>query len=295
MRLIAVCFGELLWDVFPTYRNIGGAPLNVTFRLNSLGMETFMVSKVGRDQQGIDILSYLDDSSISKSFIQIDQSFKTGEVTVNLDDEGCASYTINYPAAWDKINDTSNLEKLVAKSNVFIFGSLICRDIVSKETLFNLLNLAVFKVFDVNLRPPNYDQMLLLVLMKKSDFIKFNDEEILEICKYNNLNYNSLEEQIREISLFTNTQQICVTLGSNGAVLYIDKRFYYNRGFQVIIADTVGAGDSFLAGLIYQLLNKEQPQKSIDFACAIGALVASSKGANPTINKDQINKTLSSV
>lgn len=292
MSLIAVCFGEVLWDIFPEHKKIGGAPLNVALRLNSFGIDSIMVSKIGNDQNGFDIIDYVGTKGISGSFIQIDESYKTGEVYVILDKNGSASYDINYPVAWDKIDFNSKLKKLVLNADVFIFGSLICRDVVSKKTLFNALKLSKFKVFDVNLRVPYYDHMVLLELMKLSDFIKFNAEEIIEVCNYNQLKNNSLEDCIKSISNLTNTHQICVTLGSKGAVLYLNKSFYYHQGIKVEVVDTVGAGDSFLGSLIFRLLNGEKPQHALNFACVVGALVASNNGANPELDSQQINQLL---
>ena len=292
MSLIAVCFGEVLWDVFPTHKKIGGAPLNVALRLNSFGIDTYMASKVGRDKNGQIILDHVSNNGVHINLVQQDSQYKTGEVSVILDTSGNATYDIKAPVAWDHIEFDSDLEDQTAASDVFIFGSLVCRNQASKRTLLKALSLAKFKVFDVNLRAPHYDHDVLLELMKQADFIKFNDEEIVEICDCNNLKYNSLETQIKVISGFTNTHKICVTLGSKGAILFFNEAFYYNKGIQVKVADTVGAGDSFLASLIYQLLSGYQPQKSLDFACVVGALVASKEGANPVIQEEEINNHL---
>lgn len=292
MSLTAVCFGEVLWDVFPDHKKIGGAPLNVALRLNSFGVNTFMASKVGKDENGQIILDYVSNNGVHVDLIQQDSQYKTGEVSVTLDASGSATYDINVPVAWDHIKFNTELQVQTAAADVFIFGSLVCRNQVSKKTLFKALSMAKFKVFDVNLRAPHYDHEILLDLMKCADFIKFNDEEIIEICDYNNLEYNSLETQIKAISVFTNTHKICVTLGSEGAILFFNEAFYYNKGIQVKVADTVGAGDSFLASLIYQLLSGHQPQKALDFACIIGAIVASKEGANPVIQEEEINNHL---
>lgn len=292
MKLTAVCFGEVLWDVFPTHKKIGGAPLNVALRLNSFGIETFMASKVGKDENGQIILNYISDNGVHVNLIQQDSQYKTGEVLVVLDASGSATYDINAPVAWDHIEFNKDLRNQIVASDVFIFGSLVCRNRVSKEALFKALSMSKFKVFDVNLRAPHYDHVTLLSLMKCADFIKFNDEEIVEICQYNDLNYNDLESQVKAISTLTDTDEICVTLGAQGALLYKNQSFYYNKGIPVKVADTVGAGDSFLASLTYQLLSGHQPQKALNFACVIGAIVASKEGANPVIQLDEINQKL---
>jgi fructokinase len=145
------------------------------------------------------------------------------------------------------------------------------------------MNLAKYKIFDVNLRAPFYAKELLIELMNKADFIKFNDDELYEISEYMNSPYNSLEQNIHFIAEQTNTKHICVTKGSHGAVLYYNDTMYYNSGYKIEVADTVGAGDSFLAGLLTQLLTGNDTQFAINYACALGALVAQKEGANPKI------------
>lgn len=284
-----VCFGEVLWDVFPSGdKKIGGAPLNVALRLNTFKHQVTMVSAIGDDENGKKLLDYLYQNDVSASFIQKKQDFSTGEVSVTLNAKGVATYEIIHPRAWDKIELTGALKTNVKNADAFIFGSLVARDEVSRNTLFALLDLAAFKVFDVNLRQPHYSKEILKELMEKADFIKFNDEELYEIAGYFNSKYNSLEQNILFISEQTNTDKICVTKGEHGAVLLIDGKLFYNSGYQIKVKDTVGAGDSFLATLISQLLNSQNPQKAVDFACGVGALVAKSEGANPKLSLDDI-------
>jgi fructokinase len=166
---------------------------------------------------------------------------------------------------------------------------LASRDSTSHETLLKLIENSRFSVFDVNLRKPFYTKELLIRLMMQSDFIKFNDEELYEIAHFMKSPYHSLEQNIIFIAEKTNTNQICVTKGSHGAVLYQNGTMFSNSGYNVDVVDTVGSGDSFLAGLLFNLLNKKNPQEAIDFSCAVGALVAKNSGANPIISLDEIN------
>jgi fructokinase len=283
-----VCFGEVLWDVFPNLKKIGGAPLNVATRLQSFKNDVTMISAIGNDDLGKLILDYLKEHNINSSEIQVLNDFETGEVAVTLNDKGVASYEIVHPKAWDKIQFTKEASALVKQADAFVFGSLITRDKVSKNTLDKFLEIANYKIFDVNLRTPFYEKNILIELMQKADFIKFNDEEIYEIATYLNSPYKNLEQNIRFLSKETNTKQICVTKGEHGAVLLYDDTQFYNSGYQIKVADTVGSGDSFLATLISNLLKKENPQNAIDKACAVGALVAQKEGANPFISDKEI-------
>ncbi|WP_310595295.1 carbohydrate kinase [Flavobacterium sp.] len=285
-----VCFGEVLFDVFPTHRKIGGAPLNVGLRMASLGIDTQIISRIGQDEIGNELLDFVKENGVSTDAIQVDTTFATGEVLVQLDEKGSASYTINYPVAWDKIEATPEAQKVVTNADALVFGSLACRDNTSYKSLLTLLNSAKYKIFDVNLRTPFYTKELLLDLMNKADFIKFNDDELYEISEYLGSPFHSLEQNIQFIAEKTNTNHICVTKGSHGAVLLYDNQLFYNSGYKIKVADTVGAGDSFLAGLLTQLLTGVTPQNAINFACALGALVAQNEGANPKISPETISE-----
>lgn len=284
-----VCFGEVLFDVFPTHKKVGGAPLNVASRLSSFGNNVSMISAVGNDKSGVKILNYLNECGVKINLIQVNEHYKTGKVKVMLNEKGVASYDIKYPKAWDKIRINEAAKNKVKKSDAFVFGSLVARDESSRNTLYRLVELAKYKVFDLNLRRPYYTEEVLFHLMGKANFIKFNDEELYEVSEYLGSSYKSLEQNLKFVAEVTNTKHICVTKGEHGAVLFYEGKLYYNSGYLVKVVDTVGAGDSFLGTLISQLLNGEEPQKALDFACAVGAMVAQSEGANPKISLSDIS------
>lgn len=292
-KLKVVAFGEILWDVFENEKRIGGAPLNVVLRMKSLGCEVSMISGVGNDEDGRTILHEVETLGIDTNIISQSETFPTGLVKVTLDKKGSATYDIHYPSAWDKIEMNDFAQKIVSDSDVLIYGSLVCRDEVSRKSLKLLLQNEVYKVFDVNLRKPHYSYEVLEELMIVASFIKFNDEELQEIAAVWESPFVTIEENIQFIASRTNTKSICVTKGKDGALLFWEGKFYSNDGYQVQVADTVGAGDSFLAALITSLLTGKQPQEAIDFACAVGALVASSSGANPEISLVEIKKLIS--
>lgn len=292
--LKAVAYGEVLWDVFPDKKKIGGAPLNVALRMKSLGCDVAMISCVGKDEDGEAIINHIKQLGLNTEAIIQSQEFPTGLVNVKLNETGSATYEIKYPSAWDKIVLNDQAKNVVTNADVLIYGSLVCRDDVSRKSLEELLQAKVFKVFDVNLRKPHYSYDILKKLMLSADFIKFNDEEILEIASALQSPFTALEENIHFIAEKTNTNAICVTRGKDGALLFWKGMLYENKGYPVKVADTVGAGDSFLASLITYLLTNKDPQLAIDFACAVGALVAEAPGANPEISisriEDRINK-----
>ncbi|TDX08380.1 carbohydrate kinase family protein [Flavobacterium sp. S87F.05.LMB.W.Kidney.N] len=293
-KLKAVAFGEVLWDIFGNEKKIGGAPLNVALRMKSLGADVNMISCVGNDMDGEAIIAEVKRLGLDTDTILTSDDFPTGLVNVTLDESKSATYEILYPSAWDKIIPNDTARKSVQEADVLIYGSLVCRDEVSRQALEELLITNAYKVFDVNLRKPHYTYEILQQLMQSADFIKFNDEEITEISQALNSPFHTLEENMNFICSLTNAKAICVTKGKDGALLLWDKNLYSNSGYTIKVADTVGAGDSFLGALVTSLLTGKEPQVALNFACATGALVAGSDGANPEIPlvaiDDLINK-----
>jgi fructokinase len=282
-----ICFGEILWDIFEDGKKLGGAPFNVTNSLKDLGADVEFISRIGKDFLGNEILKELKSRGVSTIFLQEDPIYPTGKVTVDIDSDGSAKYEIDNDSAWDYIEKETKTVKMVSDASAFVFGSLIARA-KSFEALNSFLKVSKFSIFDINLRPPFYNQSLLIDLMNKSDMLKFNDEELDIIANGLESPFNSIDKNIEFIAEKTKTKIICVTKGKYGAVLYHHGDWFYNNGYKVIVKDSVGAGDSFLATLINGLIEKEPLQKTIDYACAMGALVANSFGANPTISKNDL-------
>ncbi|MFH6968923.1 carbohydrate kinase family protein [Flavobacterium sp. FlaQc-28] len=294
-NLKAVAYGEVLWDVFANEKKIGGAPLNVALRMKTLGCDVAMISCVGNDEDGKAIKDQVKQLGLETDTIVISEDFPTGLVNVTLNERGSATYEISYPSAWDKI-ELNDLAKATVKSaDVLIYGSLVCRDNVSRKALEELLQNDVYKVFDVNLRKPHYTYEILQELMNSADFIKFNDEELLEIAATMDSPFTSLEDNMRFVAEKNKVRAMCVTKGKHGALLMWEGELYQNVGYPVKVSDTVGAGDSFLAALITSLLTDKTPQEAIDFACAVGALVAESPGANPEISPSRIESLMEKV
>lgn len=285
-----VCFGETLFDVFPDKELIGGAPLNVASRLQSLGADVRLISRIGNDLKGREIIGFMQERNMSVASIQTDSILSTGTVKVKLNESGSATYSINSPVAWDHIETSPEDLKIVRNSGTFIFGSLVCRNAISRQSLDNLLVHARFKVFDVNLRLPYYSKDLILNLMKQSDLIKLNDEELKMIAEWLGFSELSVSDQLKLLSEQTDTESICLTLGADGAILFAKGEYFRHHGFKIQVADTVGAGDSFLAGLVYKLNSGSTEEDALYFACALGAMVAGKKGGNAIISIDTIEK-----
>lgn len=283
-------FGEVLWDDFPGGKVLGGAPLNVLVRLAALGADCSIISSRGEDEDGELLEQQVEARGVNTSLLQRCADQPTSLVKVRLDQDGIASYEIVYPCAWDRIRLEDDALQRVADSDVFIYGSLSARDPVSRATLEQLLERARFKVFDVNLRAPHYQLDQVLALMKAADLIKLNDDELYELADKAGSPYHSMLQNMLFLAELTDTPRMCVTLGGHGAVYLEDGRFYHHNGYRVKVVDTVGSGDSFLAGLIFKLQDKAPADDALAFACALGALVASRQGATPEISVEDIER-----
>ena len=288
-------FGEVLWDDFPTGKKLGGAPINVVTRIRALGWEAGIISRVGRDENGEEILRQVESKNLSTSLIQVDDQQATSLVKVTLNNQGSASYEIVYPCAWDRIEPDENACKYVAESDAFVYGSLATRDEVSRKTLDLLLQHAKLKIFDVNMRTPHYEYSRLIEMIKAADIVKMNDDELYEVARAAGSPYHSLEQNVCYLTEKYDCNRMCITLGQHGAVYYDKGKFNYHGGYRIEVADTVGSGDNFLAGFIFKLLQNAPADEILCFACALGAMVASRHGPNPVISLQEIEQFINPV
>jgi fructokinase len=280
-----ICFGEVLWDVLPAGKKPGGAPLNVAIHLKKQGINSAIVSSIGADSEGAELKQFLIAAGVDVRFLETDSSLPTSEVLVHLDAQKNATYEICEPVAWDNIQLNSKLESKAVKAGIVIYGSLASRNRTTRETLLHLLKSSdATRLLDVNLRPPYDSPEVVKDLLGLADFIKLNDEELFRIAAWNN-KAGDEKDLIQWMAEFYNCPIICVTRGTNGAALFIGGEIYEHPGFKVNAVDTVGAGDSFLAGLVAGLSENRSPEKSLEYACAVGAFVASQHGAVPHYTK----------
>lgn len=286
-----ICFGETLWDILPTKKVVGGAPLNVAIHLCNIGIDTLIISRIGNDALGRELTSFIKNKGMNLTFLEVDDLNPTGVVNVDISDANNANYDIVLPSAWDFISFKEPMLKAVKNANIFVFGSLAARTEVSRNTLLNLLKVAKYRVFDVNLRSPHFDKNTLDVLMNHADMVKLNDDEIKYIIGLHSKNH-SLKEQMTFLKSKYGLDRLCVTRGVNGAVIMDNKGFYEHPGYSVEVVDAIGCGDSFLATLLRNLIENISPQIALQKACAMGAMVATYDGATPVILENDIEEFL---
>jgi fructokinase len=279
------CFGEILWDVLPQQALPGGALMNVCIHLHKLGSHTKLISALGNDKAGADLKEYLYQQLGDIALIQTKNHLATGKVLVNLDDPLNAKYEIVKPVAYDEIDSP---EITLESNDILVFGSLASRGAYTKNTLLKLLEKPGLKVFDINLRAPHYTETSLKQFLKLADWVKFNDDEFELVCSWYQLNPQD-ELVFQKLAALWDVTLICLTKGGKGATLFIQNQIYHHSGFKVDVADTVGAGDAFLAALIHSYRKGLQPEMMLNNACALGSFVAGKNGANPPYKVDEIS------
>ena len=287
-----VCFGEILWDILPDKAVPGGAPMNVAYHLHQLGENPALLTRVGIDQRGKDLLDILKAKNINTEFIQLDYDTPTGIVHATPNEHGEMSYEIVAPAAWDNIQFDTTTESLVKDAGYFVFGSLVARNKKSKDTLFKLLEIATNKVLDINLRQPYYNRKIVKELLTKCDVVKMNLAE-LELITGWFAEYKSIEERMQLIQDKFKIRSVIVTMGSDGAIVNFRGSWHRHPGLKVQVADTIGSGDSFLAAFLSQIINEKEPEEALVFASGLGALVASKTGGWPEYTISEIEKLIS--
>jgi fructokinase len=286
-------FGEILWDCIPSGRHPGGAPFNVTAHLVQLGASASLLSAIGNDPLGEEILQVAKNKGVNVEFVGRHATLPTGTVLVSVDEKGDATYDIVKPVAWDEIEVPAEAATAIGNGRGFIFGSLSCRSPRNIGVLRDLLSLpGPLKFFDVNLRPPHSDPGTILKLAKQADVLKLNHKEVGKLAAYirtgdmtcpPSMDIDAIAEAAAVLAAATDTNRICVTRAENGAVLWDNGNLIAAPAPHVEVKDTVGAGDSFTAGLMIGLTGGTDVQRVLENACRIGAFVASQNGATPVL------------
>ncbi|WP_022825127.1 carbohydrate kinase family protein [Hymenobacter norwichensis] len=286
-----VCFGEILWDVLPSGKQPGGAPFNVAVHLHQLGQSVDLISRVGDDDLGTELLDFIESKGLRTDYVQHGKTHLTGVVKANVDDSNEVTYKIVQPVAWDYIQYDATVEKLVEQAEVFVFGSLAARQAPTRETLYRLLEHANFKVFDVNMRPPHYHKEVVKYLLEKTNLVKMNHHELAEIMAWFGQETDR-PTAMQWLATRFDLQAVCVTCGADGAMLWANNQLYRAPGVSVEVKDTIGSGDSFLAALLKGWLAGQEPGEMLRFACATGALVATHQGATPAFTETDVRELL---
>ena len=285
MSFNVVGIGEVLWDLLPSGPQLGGAPANFAYHAHALGAQAKVVTRVGNDALGREILDRFRSMGLSEKGVQVDQSASTGTVAVTLSGDGNPHFTILESVAWDCIAATSEALDAVREASAVCFGSLAQRNPSSRAAIQKLLTAvptAALRVFDINLRQSFYSCEIIEQSLKLPNLLKLNDGELVAVSEMFSLRGNS-EQQVKALADQFGLRAVVLTRGADGSLIYERGRWSEQRPKPVHMVDTVGAGDSFTAALVLGLLHEEDLDSAHAFAAEVARYVCSCVGATPPL------------
>ena len=280
--------GELLWDCFPDRRLPGGAPANVAFHAQQLGLSAATVTRVGCDPLGDEICGFLKSQGLCLDLVQRDPFHGTGTVTVETALAG-TKYTFKPDSAWDFLEAAPPLLAAMRAAKAVCFGTLAQRSLVSREAIHACLESVTADcqvVYDVNLRPPFYDREWIERSLCRATIVKLNDDEVQVLAAMLGTNASDITTFAKWLLSQFDIDLACITRGGDGCLLVCKNETVDVAGLPVQVVDTVGAGDAFTAALIQSRLAGWPLRRSGEFANRVGALVASRAGAMPVLTDE---------
>ena len=279
-----LCVGEVLWDSLPEGLFLGGAPFNVACHLRAAGTAVSMVSRVGADRLGDEVLRRAAKYGVGTELMQVDPTLPTGFVRVHVDERGNGSYEICEPVAWDSIEASEALLARAARARAIVFGSLAQRSETTRATIERLWHVAApsaVLVFDVNLRPPYESVDSVRASLARAHVVKLADAELARLGEWFGWRDADQREMMHALAREFGCDVVCVTRGGRGAALLHAGVFTEHPGFPAEVRDTVGAGDAFLAVLLAGLLAGASDAELLQHANLMGAYVVTQFGALP--------------
>lgn len=283
MKNIIVGLGEILWDVFPERKVLGGAPANFAYHASQFGFNGYIVSAIGEDLLGKEILSGMEDKGLNYLIETTD--YPTGTVEVTLNKAGVPQYEILENVAWDNIPFTARTENLAKNTQTVCFGSLAQRSAVSRETIRKFLALMPedsLKIFDINLRLNYYTKEIIEESLQMANAMKINDEEVIKVAAL--FGWDGDEQEIcKKLLGEYNLDILILTKGTDGSFVFTPTITSYQPTPKVHVADTVGAGDSFTATFVAAYLHGERIEDAHQLAVEVSAYVCLQHGAMPKL------------
>jgi len=294
--LLMVGLGEVLWDILPSARVLGGAPTNFAYMTSVLGNRGVVASRVGQDSLGQEACEVMRNLGLTTSYIQRDESHETGSAGVLLDSAGLPTFTIKESVAWDFLDWTSAWEELSAKADVVCFGSLAQRSATSANTIDRFLGnirKEALKIFDINLRQSFYSIDILRKLFRQADIVKLTDNEMRRVGSLFLSDETNDEGKLadwlrREFEL----KLVCITRGEHGSLLVSEREAVEHPGLAVEVVDTVGAGDAFTACLADQFVQGRPLTEINEAANRFASWAVTQRGAMPNIDPAQLQGIL---
>lgn len=283
---MVVGIGEALWDILPDGKKIGGAPANFAYHVSQFGIPGKVVSAIGDDRLGHELLSQFDDCKLQYEMPAV--AYPTGTVTVSLDEMGVPSYDIKENVAWDNIPFSEGLRDLARRTRAVSFGSLAQRNVVSRESIHRFLDeipvsADTLKVFDINLRQGFYTPETITESLERCNVLKINDEELVLISRIFGYPGIDLKDKCWILLGKYNLRMLILTCGVNGSYVFTPGKVTFVETPKVEVADTVGAGDSFTAAFIASILRGDSVEDAHKRAVEVSAYVCTCHGAMPVL------------
>jgi fructokinase len=281
-------FGEILWDVFANGKKPGGAPANFAYHCKQLGADVRLLSQVGQDELGRELLDFCNNIGLSTALIGVSATKPTGTVSVHLRNNGQPDYIITQDVAWDFLKTTPELLQWVSATDVVAFGSLAVRSEQNRRTLQEILHAvspSVIRVLDLNLREPFCERENIEFVLSRADILKLNDDELHRITEMFNFPQDSVERQLQKLREFYQFRLVILTCGADGNWLTTDSEQIFTHGIKVDVADTVGAGDAFTAASVLGFLSQKPLPVIGCQANELAAYVCTQHGGTPPIPK----------
>ena len=298
-RHIVVGLGELLWDLLPAGRQLGGAPANFAYITSLLGDEGIPASRLGQDALGEEAILRLRELALPTAFIQEDADHPTGTVQIEVDAAGQPRFEISESVAWDFLEWTPQWQRLAQQADAVCFGSLAQRSEHSRVTIRKFVLAAqqrnAVRIFDVNLRQNFFTAQVLAESMRLATLVKLNHEELPRLMRLFELDHHSEEDSARRLLSLHDLKLVCITRGNGGSLLVSAAECSEHPGFKVKVADTVGAGDAFTAALVHGYLRGTSLAQINENANRVGAWVASQSGATPAPKVGGMEQTLAAI
>jgi fructokinase len=297
MKKKVVGLGEVLWDILREQTCLGGAPANFAYITTLMGDQGIVASRVGEDSRGVEALRRMEELGLDIDHVQTDGKHPTGTVNVEVDGKGTARYDIAHPVAWDFLEWTLGWQQLAEEADAVCYGSLAQRSGESRATILRFLGASAraVKVFDVNLRQSYYSREILAESMKLADIVKLNDEELPKIMSLSQLPHKDERSSAQRLIDAYDLKLVCITRGGRGSLLAQCSDASEHPGFRVTVADTVGSGDAFTAGLVHEYLHGASLDLMNEVANLVGAWVASQVGAMPTPKRGALEHSLAEI
>jgi fructokinase len=298
MKKKIVGLGEVLWDMLPGGACLGGAPANFAYIATRLGDQGIVASRVGEDARGAEALRRLEKLAVDVAYVQTDPDHPTGTVQVEIDSQGQATYDICHPVAWDFLEWTAQWQNLAAHADAVCFGSLAQRSAQSRASIRKFLSAlpeSTVKVFDVNLRQSYYSAHVLAESMRLANVVKVNDAELPIVLALCGLPHGSERSSAETLLQAFRLKMVCITRGGCGSLLFQRHECNEHPGFRIQVADTVGSGDAFTAGLLHEFLRGSSLRQMNEFANLIGAWVATERGAMPAPKGGRLENSLAEI